>query len=328
MMRPWGDIDWLLPQIGEKPWSSIVCASFEQRCVAVPQLIAGSVSPSPTHYLLRVNDPENRYSKQCKTLIDDHEKKIFKLLGSSTKRFENNLLDEPTAWYQIAREAAIADASILLDISTMPKRVFLFITKILLSSPNVKDLVICYTRAESYPEGLLTEDAEPPAAIPGFLRNDPGGGESTVIVGVGYMAFNLGELLEQARGKSLKFLFPFPPGSPAFRRNWRLLHELVPTIDIQTEIQRIHSMDMFAVVDWLNSVRRDSQGLIDLIPLGPKPHTLAMGLAYLKMDSRAELLYSQPHVYRPDYSIGIKKKSNGRPDILAYCLRRDFVDYI
>jgi hypothetical protein len=216
----------------------------------------------------------------------------------------------------------------MLDISTMPKRVFLFLVKRLLSSPNVQDLIVCYARAERYKEGHLTEDAEPPAALPGYARVAEPSGEATLIVGVGYTAFNLGELLQQARGNDLKFLFPFPPGSPAFRRNWRLLHELLPNIPIKTEIQRLHAMDMFAALDWISTVGQQAKGRVNLIPLGPKPHALAMALAHRKIGDTAEILYSQPHTYHPEYSHGIAKTRDGLPDILAYCLRREYRDYV
>jgi hypothetical protein len=210
----------------------------------------------------------------------------------------------------------------------MPKRAFLFLVKQLMANTGVQDLVVSYTRASSYKEGRLTENAEPPAAIPGFARVTSEQGGSTVVVSVGYMAFNLSELLEQSQGKVLKFLFPFPPGSPAFRRNWNLLHQLAPDIAIQTEIRRLHAMDMFAALDWLTVIGSENSGAIDMIPLGPKPHALAMALACKRIGESTELLYSQPRIYHPDYSSGIGKTQSGSADIVAYCLRRDYKNYV
>lgn len=326
--HPWGSVGWLVPRIGERQWTTISCASFEKRSVAVPQWIS-SAANIQEHFLLRIVDPESRFTADLESYTNQNQQEILKLLGAKVDFRTENLLSESSVWNRLACDASSRPGvSILLDISTMPKRVFLFLVKRLLSFSNVQDLVVCYAKAEGYKEGLLTEDAEPPAALPGYARVADEAGEATLIVGVGYTAFNVGELLQQARGNDLKFLFPFPPASPAFRRNWRLVHELLPNIPIRTEIQRLHAMDMFAALDWITAVGQQAKGGVNLIPLGPKPHALAMALAYRRIGDTAEILYSQPQTYHPEYSFGIAKTREGRPDILAYCLRREYRDYV
>jgi hypothetical protein len=244
-------------------------------------------------------------------------------------RYELELLTHTGHLNSIVKEIAASNTSIVLDISTLPKRTFLFLIKKLVAAENVEDLIVCYTCAKSYMEGQLTDDIEPPAALPGFAREISNESSSTVIVSVGYMGFNLGELLEQAKGKSLKFLFPFPPGSPSFRRNWNLLHRLTnPDLAIDTEIRRVHALDMFAAYDWLTSLNVDGSYQVDLIPLGPKPHALAMGLAHLKFGSQSEVIYSQPRAYNPKYSQGIKTNHEGEADIQAYCLKRNNISFL
>ena len=317
-----------MPHIGKKQWTTVSCASFEKRSVAVPQWIA-QAEKARQHFVLRIVDPENRFTTKLESNTDLNEREILQLLGASVDLRAEGLLSEPSVWYRLACDvSSTPEVSILLDISAMPKRVFLFLVKQFLSSTNVQDLLVCYTRPEGYKEGSLTEDAEPPAALPGFARITKADSGATLIVGVGYTAFNLGELLQQARGNDLKFLFPFPPGSPGFRRNWRLVHELLPNIPIKTEIQRLHAMDMFAALDWLTTVGLQATGGVDLIPLGPKPHALAMALAHKRIGDTAEILFSQPHTYSPDYSRGIAKTREGRPDILGYCLRREYKDFV
>jgi hypothetical protein len=324
---PWGDIDWLLPRVGEKQWTTISCASFEPRSVAVPAWIAQAASANE-HFVLRIRDPDNRFTADLEARTDQTQAEILSLLGKKSDLRVENLLAELSAWNRLALDASSGAAkSVLLDISTMPKRVFLFLVKQILSSPNVRDFVVCYARAEGYKEGLLTEDALPPTALPGFARETEVSGSATLVVGVGYTQFNVGELLKQARASVLKFIFPFPPGSPAFRRNWRLLHELIPNVNIRPEIERKHALDMFAALEWISTVGKQATGPVDLIPLGPKPHALAMALAHKKIGATAEILYSQPQTYHPDYSHGIAKKRDGRMGIMAYCLRRDSIDY-
>jgi hypothetical protein len=251
------------------------------------------------------------------------------MLGSELVSITSDLLTGQDEWNRLVSDVISPEVSLLLDISAMPKRMFLFLVKRLMASKSIKDLVVCYTRPSMYKEGGLVDNAEPPAALPGFARVDSKGVDSTVIVSVGYMAFNLSDLLEQSRGKFLKFLFPFPPASPSIRRNWNLLNKLAPPdIAMQTEIRRIHAMDMFAALEWLNSIHSELSGAIDMIPLGPKPHALAMALAHKNIGESAELIYSQPREYHPMYSSGINKTTDGSHDITAYCLRRDYLDFV
>jgi len=327
-INPWGNIEWLLPKIGVTEWKGIFCASFEPRCTAVADWLFEKNYLADS-FCLRISDPENRFSQEIKKITDVHESFLKKHLDNRVDVISEHLLAEPSVWYKMINEMASEDeVSILLDVSSIPKRIFLFAVKRLMSLPNVKDLVICYTRPEGYKEGQFTEDAEPPAALPGFGRISQSSGDSTVIVSVGYMAFNLAELLEQNRGKSAKFIFPFPPGSPGFRRSWKLLHELAPALEGQTEIKRIHAMDMFAALDWIRITCRETTHNIDLIPLGPKPHALAMALAFPEFAERSEILYSQPRLYHPKYSYGVSRSPKGVPDITAYCLKRNYVGYV
>ncbi len=326
-IHPWGKIDWLTNKVGHRNWTGILCSSFEPRCLAVADWL--SKNSTNNQFCLKISDPENRFTSQVLSSTNDHEKIIKNLFGARLDLINAELLSEPSVWYNFSHlVGATPDLSLMLDISGMPKRVFLFLVKQFLSSKNVKDLVVCYTRPEGYKEGQLTEDALPPSPIPGFSRISNYIGDPTTIVSVGYMAFNLGDLLEQQRGRTAKFLFPFPPGSPGFRRSWRLLHDLSQGMDLQTEIKRINSMDMFSALDWLKDIKQGTSGNIDMIPIGPKPHALAMGLAFPFMGDSAEISYSQPRLYHPDYSFGILKDEFGNADITAYCLRRDFVNFV
>ncbi len=262
-----------MPRIGDKRWTTISCASFEDRSVAVPAWVAVSGNYL-AHFVIRIDDPESRFTKQLDVQTDRNQAEILALLKSTVRSSDcidfrrESLLSEPSVWNRLAFDASSSpNVSIVLDISSMPKRVFLFLAKQLLASPNVQDLIVCYARAEGYKEGFLTEDAEPPAALPGYVRIADASSGATLIVSVGYTAFNLEDLLQQARGSDLKFLFPFPPGSPAFRRNWGLLHKLLPDVPIKTEIQRLHAMDMFAALQLITTVSQKIKGGINLIHL-------------------------------------------------------------
>ncbi|PZU26093.1 MAG: hypothetical protein DI584_12470 [Stenotrophomonas sp.] len=213
--------------------------------------------------------------------------------------------------------------SVVLDITSMPKRFFMFLVVKLLDEPLIKNLVVTYTKPESYPEGPLATDPEPVAALPGFGRiSSSSSSSSLMIVGVGYIQFSLAELFEQSKGRRLKFLMPFPPGAPSARRNWTLLHHMDPDVEMVRDIRRIHAMDMFEAYEWINECIDEAEGgAVDLIPLGPKPHSMAMALSHRRRSSQTQVQYAQPHTYRSDYSSGIATNFLGEVECIGYCLK-------
>ena len=304
--------------MGGGGWKAIVCAGSEERSVGLTRWAMGKGLRMDA-VLLRVDDAPSRYQAEVERLSDLHEVEIRRGLRVC-KYGREKILAEMSAWSRLI-EDQLDEGRIILDISAMPKRVFLFLLKILLGHRLAQDVIVTYCKPSSYPEGALSEAASAPFAIPGFARESDASDDITLIVGVGFAAFNLEELLEQKQGKVLKFLMPFPPASPSFRRNWALLKRLNPP-GHHAEVKRIHGMDAFEAARWIRSVGAEGNGSVEMIPLGPKPHALAMALAYRKIGPNCQITYAQPTVYRHDYSLGIAETEKGGPDILAYCLRK------
>ena len=323
-MYPWGYIDWLLPKIGVDKWHMIGSSSFEERC-------GGVLSWTLKHDLLKsfslinIENPSSEMWDVAVPLVEQQREKLkLELYKSGVACAEINVKLLGSVGSALKTHTLNPDShkSVLLDISTLPKRYFLFALKQLLNNNVIHNLVVTYTRAAAYPEEILCENALPPASLQGFGRVEPHGGKPRIAIGVGYMPLSVDELMEQAKKAKLDFIFPFPPASPAFRRNWNLLAMLMPTdIPRDTEIHRIHGMDAFEVhartVVWGRN--RD----LDLIPLGPKPHALGMAMTYLRLDSHANIIYPQPQIYNPFYSKGIAVLPSGEPAIVAYCLKKD-----
>lgn len=325
-IRPWGTIDWLFPKLGVKNWDLISCASFEERSTALAEWCAHhDVSPGAA-LLFRIKDPPSRFTDEIENLTNLRESRLKEIFPEANI-YTDNLLAQTSVWNVVLNRDLPDSESILLDISTLPKRIFLFIVKRLLARTEIKNLVVCYSRPKTYPEGSLTQDSNPIEALPGYARVSDGTATS-LIVGVGYVAFDINQLIEQVQAVNLHFMFPFPPGSPAYRRNWRLIRQLMPEAPIPLEIQRIHAMDMFAALDWLKQVGDDAGGQLNMVALGPKPHSLAMGLASLAVGETSQVMYSQPKIYHPNYSMGVAVNASGHPEIYAYCLRRNGVNYI
>lgn len=324
-VKPWGTARWLFPKIGTRSWSVVGCASFEERCTALPEWLAAQKMEVNRTAIFRIADPVNRFTVEIERLTNDREKRISQALPKiEVIRIE--LLDEISAWIGTVNSVLSGCQSVILDVTALPKRVFLFLLARLLAKDTLRDLIVCYTRAGAYPEGALCQDFNPVEAIPSYSRISSKKVE-TLVVGVGYVGFDINELIKQVQPPRLNFLFPFPPGSPAARRNWGLLRKLIPSGLASPTIKRIHAMDMFAACDWLCGLGKDVDNAIDMIALGPKPHSIAMAMAHRKLGDNAQILYAQPKTYRPDYSVGIGKDVNGDVEIFAYCLRRNGVNY-
>jgi len=325
-VRAWGPARWLLPKVGGNNWHLITSSSFEDRCIAVPEWVASTKQSIRSATLIKITNPKSLQWEEGKPLVDQNFGKLLECLtGLSITSLPVDLLSPMSVLIKDDPIGEKSSESVILDITTLPKRFFLFALKRLMESSAVKNLVVTYARARLYPEIPLCENALPPTALQGFGRLEPLGENARMVVGVGYVPLSVSELLEQAKHFKLDFVFPFPPASPAFRRNWKLLSMLLPEGEIprNTEIHRIHAMDAFEVFDRIMSWTQQGRPDIDMIPLGPKPHALGMAMAYMRLQGRAELIYSQPQAYGAKYSEGIAKDAQGNSEIIAYCLKRN-----
>jgi hypothetical protein len=232
-----------------------------------------------------------------------------------------------------ARDAAIvalADAfgeasgpNAIIDISCLPKRFFFPCLHRLLNNPKIANLVATYTVPERYHDGRLAEDHQPFAHLPLFgPREFPERPVGVVIVGVGFVRLGLHELLQLYRERvDVRALLSFPPGQPGFARNWDFIRELevgVPGgLGSPTRIEGYDVPDIFDHI--VEFTGRNSQQAV-FAPFGPKSMSLAMCL-YARL-ANSSVYYTQPTVYHPEYSTGVKT-INGGPVSYAYCLRID-----
>lgn len=320
-LKPWGSINWLLPKINVNDWHVITSASFEDRCIAVVDWMRESNKIIKSSTLLHINNPDSELWSEARPYVQKNFDYLkTQLTGSGHQVINAELLGQLGSLIRADALNPESCKSVILDMTTLPKRFFLFAFKQLLNNTGVKNLVVTYAGANEYPESALCENALPPTALQAFGRVAAVREKPRMIVGVGYMPLSVEELVSQAKHAKLDFIFPFPPASPAFRRNWALLSMLMPQdIPRNTEIHRIHGMDAFEVFERLKAW--GTYGDLDLLPLGPKPHALGMAMAHMRLDGHAEIIYSQPQAYRFNYSKGIAKEADGRPRIYSYCLK-------
>jgi hypothetical protein len=221
-----------------------------------------------------------------------------------------------------AADSFIASATphVVLDISALPKRFFFPFLKRLLRAPSVQTIVATYTIPERYGDGDLAEDHQPFTHLPlfgpsGFPLRKP----QTVIVSAGFMKLGLAELLDPYKDVSIRTILPFPPGPPAYYRNWDFIRDIEKTLPegLPSPI-RVEAYDCCDAFDHISQLCGAGQRPSVLAPFGPKPISLAIAL-YATLTNDV-VRYTQPTVYNPDYSLGIARL-DGQINALAYAIR-------
>jgi hypothetical protein len=325
-MRPWGLINKVLARTSINQWDFVGAVSFEDRCIASYELSKKSQSNIASTFLLRVDDSPSRYT----SLINDKTNRNvteFINRGANERDILRLNLFSPigTLFDNYKNFVENSTGNVLLDMSCLPKRMLFPILRMTMESGNINNVIVSYSVPEKYTQEQLAEDPQPITTFPGMGGSDIEGKEpEIIIVGLGYLQFDLAELKQQLSGNvPVRVLFPFPPGAPAYQRNWKLLLSLYGEEDRVPEPIRIDARDPSYAYDVLQDLTENGKLRAYILPFGPKPHSLAMALHSIK--SGSEMMYTQPKVYHPDYSIGIKQ-IRGEHEVYGYCIRLNGTD--
>lgn len=286
------------------------CLSFEERCCSVAEKL---FSPNCIGVkLLEVRDPVDAfpdYSAEASRNIEQNRQRLFKNgvnFESSVSELlttEDKLLDI-LADYQ----KKLTTSTIVLDITSLPKRYFCFFIRRMLIKDWFRNVVVTYTRPgpNGYTHEHLAEDPMTCDYIPGYAAPLPPRGD-TLVMSVGFESLSIRSLLEVYgdKKKGIKIILSFPPDGDYTKRVWNTLRQVTSgsTLDINRDnLEVIAAWDAEQVYRTLELWEQDTEGLA-LAPFGPKPHTLGMALFAVKHDSG--LYYTQPKSYNPSYSKGI-----------------------
>jgi hypothetical protein len=217
-----------------------------------------------------------------------------------------------------AREIENAGTSVVLDITSFPKRFFFLILRQLVSCANVQNLVLTYTSPAGYTDAPLYEDIEPWKTLPGF--GGTGSDPEQWIVSVGFLVESLTRYVRDNPAK-MKILIPFPAPLAALRRTWKSVADLEQGQSADRfDKYRVDTLDMSAAFDRINSLAGNPPKSLGFAPFGPKPTAAAMCLYALQRDSSVR--YPQPTVYHPDYSFGISGNDPARA-VSAYWVKHE-----
>ena len=321
-MRPWGEVHWLWPHLGTKPWSFIGCVGPEDRCIAAWRYLV-SQQKDVQELILEIVDPLSRHSEKTGVITAQRRNDLDNDLSAKhgVKKLDllcriEEVLDE------IDQFILRSNGRIMLDISSFPKRILFPILKRIWNNDSVEDLVACYTIPESYGTEL-SEDPLPWDTIPTFA--DEGYPEQEigmVIVGVGYIPLGLNDILRTELAQAeIYSILPVPPFS---NRNWSFLKNIEAGLPrgehrVVREPIRVAAHNMPEAFDHLMGLTNSGQHPALLAPYGPK--TVSLSFAIFAILTGFSVYYTQPMAYSPYYSFGIKKNENGSDMILAYVLR-------
>lgn len=284
------------------------CLSFEERSCAVP--LRSEMATCKFVELVMIDDPADAFpdhSIEIQQKIEQN-RKLLNQLKKAPKETKAGLLATEDELIDIANgfiESTMGLSSVMLDITSFPKRFFCFLTKRLLMA-DLKNVILTYTepKQDGYSLGHLAEDPMTCDHLPGYAGPLPPRG-STLVVSVGFESLSIKPLMEMYGGekKQTKIVLAFPPNGENTRRQWNTLRQMVTDPqEVRGNLEIIAAWDTEQVFRTLLRWSQDADG-ITLAPFGPKPHTLGMALFAIKHD--AGLYYTQPKSYNPDYTKGM-----------------------
>ena len=328
-LRPWGKPGWLLgmPTLQNKEWMLIGSVATQDRCLGMLRHRGTSYRLGHAAFLEIIDEDSqftarttrrrgaNRLLWETEAPVASRELHSFALFDPIKKL--KNLVDTWTN-HRYAE-------NIILDTSTLPERFLFPMIRWLLESPNVRNLVFTYMLPERYTHEDLAYNAREAAHLPTFLNDSTTaeGHIKHVIVGVGFMSFSLPEWLKKTYLNpkvKVSLLFPFPSKPANVKKGWEFVRRVEHNVNLadDRQIARVDAHDLSACYDRIRSITSNGKSPAVFAPFGPKAHSVAMCLQAINMG--AEVFYTHPSYYHPDYSTGLRLE-DGLPYGYAYAAR-------
>lgn len=330
MYIPWGDIDWVLERLGRQNWHLVGCVAHEARCFStlrrVPEL-AGNA-----RFVRIFDDDPSSPALELKSL--DAQIQEGERIGLRQQRVvDADLLASVDEIENFVATLSDETDSVILDISCFPKRWFFVLLRLLLEDKRLSNIVVTYSLGKKYGD-QLSSNPDIARTLPTFMSKTTRNDCDVAILSIGYDTNTIIDLLKIERPRSIRVLFPFPPGPPGIRRNWMFLDSLERTVkDDQTvasniggrfDYVQVAATDVPGNFSALRKATVDAGKSSLLAPYGPKPVSLAMCLFSLAAEKTKKeevpVYYSQPMRYALDYTQGVFD-IDGTPTVYAYPIR-------
>jgi hypothetical protein len=329
---PSADIDFFLSRISVSDWVFIGCVGPEKRSLSCFRRVSQRMDSC---YMVRIFD--QKLPSTAEQEILDLRKREAVELGVPEENISDELLfttiDRIKAFCKTATKENV---SVLLDISSMPKRWFFVLVRELVSSCNLRNLIITYSSAASYAKDL-SFDPESARALPGFSLLADRASCDVAFVGLGYHSTGLKSVLELEEPKQIHMFFPFPPALPGMMKNWesaRYLEQITKQITdnkLTESGERLsyiqhHFSDVALCFEVMVKITDGGRLTSMGAPYGPKPLSMAMCLFALACEKAGRpevpLYYSQPTSYSHDYTTDVKFV-NGVAEVTAFAVILD-----
>lgn len=327
--RPWGRPEWLTSSWEQSGWVVIGCLGTEKRSA---QSISRVGQLCNKIHLIEIVDPLNFDDFYRASIIADNLRHIQSRTAAKTEHQALHLKSSLDDIEQLCDEIASEAPNIVLDITSFPKRWFFPMVRELLQHKNVANLQIAYTKGAGYAP-VLSENPETLRVIHGFPCLDGRTEHDLAFVGVGFHTQGMVSMFGSDNAKSLQMLFPFPPGPPSTKKNWRFVQQVERIIqrdenlDEQLDpIKFIHTdaNDISHVFDIMRIKTDNGRKTSMMAPYGPKSFSLAMCLFSIAADGQGRpdipVFYAQPQRYATDYTKSAAIVA-GKTDTWSYAVK-------
>ena len=291
----------------------ITCASFEERCLGVPQKLSKGF----------------QFEKGCVFVYDDPNKKRERNLeklettlisrGHFTKisTSENDPLPAIGKLYnelKNVKQRDFAKSAITLDISTFTKRHLLLLLKAIDDLGLWKNLRIFYTEPREYIADLylpMSRGIRTISPISGFISNSPPNLPVLLIIFLGYEGDRARAIYENLDPEDTILIVP----KPAYHKEWenrteKMNQSLIRMVE-REKIENAHSINPIDVANHLQKVLKrfnPNKWRWIIVPLGTKPQALGTYLFWRQHPNAFSIVYAQPLKHNERFfSTGIGK---------------------
>lgn len=319
MFRPAGSLEWSLACSKARRWHFIGSINSEKRSSETAKALH-RLGLMEDHRILRVRWPDSPYSEEGERMTSENIQAYRDFCGEP-KLLERDLLATVPDFITDARQGNTE--SVILDITSMPKRFFFLYLKCLIQDPNVKNLLVTYTGGK-YGHGALSGNHEDWDVLPTFrgsTRATESSARSRLAVNVGFMPDGLEEHLRGDDSEQDLFLIlPFPAKVSSIRRVWKSameIHNQWHGESSSIHLRRVAPDDISGAFDLICGIANGRP--LSLAPFGPKPISAAMCIYAALTDS--PVYYAQPKWYSPQYTTSVDDNDEGRPKISAHWIK-------
>lgn len=326
-----------MARLTPRRWAFLGCVAHEERCLSTLSALA-DFSISPT--LVRIFDADPIDGQKERDSLDAQAKVAALIGNSSCNIVDTSLLATIDTIEDIVNNCCDGFDSLIIDISSLPKRWFFVITRLVRENNNLSNIIFTYALGGKYAD-VLSSNPEIIRTIPTFTSMERRSVCDVAFVGIGFHSQSVLNLFDVERPRSVSMLFPFPPGPPGISKNWRFVEKLELSIRAEEAnaldadsagVRHLHvgALDVPQNFNALKKLTADGTKTSLVAPYGPKPVSLAMCLFSLAAEAagKAEVpaYYSQPTRYSLDYTTGTAN-NDGNSVIFAYPIRLNSRDY-